>query len=450
MSPRSSTRLPGPGWLSVLGLLAYSVMGEKVVDWAFDRYGDLFGLWVPGIGNVAVLRDPALVKQVMVASAEDLDSTEGQRVTEVAYGPQSLFLLDGPEHRRLRKLLLPPFRGDAMGGYREAMVQITERSIGDWPVGEPFALLPHMHRTMLETILRVVVGIDDPDRLREWAPPMQGLLDKGLSEEMAVRYGLRHVGGLRLWRSFHRLRDQCDQLIFTEIGRRRHAGQDRDDILGLMMRARDQSGRRLTDVALRDQVMTLLLAGHETTATSLAWAIERLIRHPGALARLTAEATGGTGDAYAAAIAHEVLRIRPPVAGIARVVRRPYQLGGHTLAPGTTIVPHIRALHENPDLYPDPHIFRPERFLDSKPAGYTWIPFGGGPHMCLGNHFALMQIKTVLHTIARRTTLTTADPADEPIKRKAIVNLPAHGCRVILQTRLPRPLTLTGQTQEAP
>ncbi|MEU7895588.1 cytochrome P450 [Nonomuraea sp. NPDC049152] len=411
------------------------ILGEQVVDHMFSRTGGMFGLWFPGVGKAVMLADPALVREVFRAPADVIDSSEANRVQEPVIGPQGLGRLDGAGHRQLRTIMLPPLRDHASLRLCETTALLAQRVVDQCPTGTPFALRPLLHTAMMEAVLSITMGVDRVRQRGEWHEPLRQLFRRADSYEITVRYGLRHAGGLALWPAYHRAKDACDRLIHAEIGRRRRRGEEGEDLLGLLMRARDERGARLTDQVLRDQVMSLIAGARTTTATGLAWAFERLVRHPDALRRLTAESDEGTQDVYARAVSYETLRVRPPVAFVGRVVRRPFELGGRRLRPGTTIIVHLRALHHQPGLYPDPTAFRPERWLGRRPGGYGWMPFGGGSHTCLGDQLSLMQMKTFLQVFTRSVTLSPAGARDEPIRWKAVSNSPGDDCRVVVRRR---------------
>ena len=380
-----------------------------------------------------------MIKQVFTSDPTKLLAGVGNEVLRPLLGPRSVLTLDEPEHMRQRKLLLPPFHGDRMKLYGEVIADAARREIERWPVGEPFAVQGSMQAITLEVIMRAVFGVrDDRERLAQIAEPLRRLLDSmadtGRLFTLQVASSKRN-GPLSPWRHFRKtLLHPASDALYEEI-RAHRADPDvaeRDDILSLLLSARDEDGEGLTDSELRDELMTLLLAGHETTATALSWTLERLIRHPDVLARLTEEARAGAGDEYMDAVIKESLRLRPVVPAVARYLTEPTKLGDRVLPAGVHITPSIYLTHHNPDIYPDPHSFRPERFLE-RPAGtYEWIPFGGGTRRCLGATFALFEMRIVLSEVLRSFDLATTSAPSERIARRAITFSPRRGGRVQL------------------
>lgn len=428
----SGPRLPG-----LLQGLSYLLWEERMVKLVVRKYGDVFTVRMPSLGNVVVIADPDLVRRVFTVAERFLEVGDAQQPLEVLYGPTSVLLSDGAGHRYLRRLLVPPLRRSSIERYRQVIAQAAERMLASWPVGVPFAMLPQMRELSCEIILRVVLGIEHANELERWSVPFRKMLALAGSEQMTVRYSARALGGLRTWRTFNRARAECDALIYEEIGRRRgHPDPQADDVLGVLLRSSTHDGRQLDDLTLRDQLMTLIVGGHETPAGALAWAFERLVRHPQMLERLAREALDGGDSGYAEAVIHETLRVRPPLAFVARRVKSPFRLGDHVLAPGTVVLPYFMLIHGRADLYPEPQVFRPERFLKERPPAYGWVPFGGGAHACLGAHFAYLEIKTILHTVLRGVELATVVDQGEPVVRKTITYIPKHGARVTVKARL--------------
>jgi cytochrome P450 len=410
-----------------------------------DRYGTPFTVRLSSERTIVVTDDPAVVKQVFTSDPTKLLAGVANVVLRPLLGPRSVLTLDDPEHMRQRKLLLPPFHGERMALYGDVIREATKRQIERWPVGEPFAVQPSMQAITLEVIMRAVFGVTDQERLDQIAGPLRRLLDSmGDSKRL---FGLqvassKRNGPLSPWRRFRKqLLHPADRVLFEEIAARRAdpGSEERDDILSLLLSARDEDGRALTDAELRDELMTLLLAGHETTATALSWTLERLVRHPAVLSRLTEELRAGEGDDYLDAVIKESLRLRPVVPAVARYLTEPTELGGRVYPAGVHINPSIYLTHRRPDIYPEPDAFRPERFLE-RPAGtYEWIPFGGGTRRCLGASFALFEMRIALTEILRRLDLTTTDAPDERIGRRAITFTPGSGGRVQVARRLITP-----------
>jgi cytochrome P450 len=348
-----------------------------------------------------------------------------------------VLLLDGREHLRQRKLMLPPFHGERMRRYGELMTEVAERHVARWPDGRPFAVHRSMQAITLEVILRTVFGIEDARRVEELGAPLRRILD-GLgrpAQLLALQFtSSQHPRARSPWGRLRTLMAPVDAMLLDEIRARREGlgGEERDDILSLLLAARDEEGRPLTDAELRDELMTLLVAGHETTATALAWTLERIVRHPDVLARLYDEHAAG-GDEYLDAVIKETLRLRPVVPAVVRLLRAPVRFGEWLLPEGVHIGPSIYLTHRREDLYPDPTAFRPERFLERSPGTYEWLPFGGGIRRCLGASFALFEMKVVLGTILERVRLQADERASERVIRRAVTFTPAHGGRVAVQ-----------------
>ena len=433
---------PGPTGPGPLVFANFLLRPGGFLEGSKKRYGTPFTFNLSPQRTVVITDDPAVIKEVFTSDPAKLLAGVGNEVLRPFLGPRSVLTLDEPEHIRQRKLLLPPFHGDRMKLYGEAIADAAQREIAHWPVGEPFPVQPSMQAIALEVIMRAVFGVrDDRDRLAEIAEPLRRLLDSMADVRRLFTLQLsssKRNGPLSPWRHFRRtLLHPADDALYEEI--RAHRADpslaERDDILSLLLTARDEDGEGLTDSELRDELMTLLLAGHETTATALSWTLERLVRHPDVLARLTEEARAGDeddGGEYMDAVIKEALRLRPVVPAVARYLTEPTELGGRVLPAGIHITPSIYLTHRNPAIYDDPERFRPERFLE-RPAGtYEWIPFGGGTRRCLGATFALFEMKIVLGEVLRRFDLKTTDEPGERIARRAITFSPGRGGRIQL------------------
>jgi cytochrome P450 len=408
------------------------------------RYGDFFTVRFP-VGTVVFVSNPEVIKQIFQGDPDVLHAGEGNAAPlEPLMGKNSVLLLDGPEHMRQRKLMLPSFHGERMQRYGDLMREIAEDEIRGWPVGQPFPLRPHSQAITLEIIMRTVFGIEDVDRLAHLRDRLGRMLDIGMHTTALasiVLVPIRRTIGRRIWERFQRLRDDTDAVLYDEIARRRDdpVTAERDDVLSILLQARDEQGRPMTDVELRDELMTLLVAGHETTATAIAWAFELLLRHPSELAKLQAELDAGESDDYLDAVIKETLRLRPVVPGVVRKLTEPLELNGYELPAGVRVAPNIYLTHRRPDVHPEPDRFRPERFLEQPADTYSWIPFGGGIRRCLGASFATYEMKVVIPTILRTVSLRAVGDEHEPIRRRAITFVPARDATVIVEGFKERP-----------
>lgn len=396
--------------------------------------GDVFTLHLP-LGPVVVVADPALVKDVFTGDSEVLRAGEGNRPLEPVVGPDSLLLLDGARHLRRRRLVLPPFHGERLKTYEQDMAVLTAASLATWPRDRPFALEPHLRAITLAIIVRVVFGIEDEARAARVQELIPALVpDGGWSSLLLLPAFRRDLGPRSPWRRFLAARAAVDALLYEQIAERRADPQlaQRTDILALLLQARDEDGAPLTDHELRDELMTLLLAGHETTASALAWAFTLLVH-----ARPDAAARARDDDAFLDAVATETLRLKPPLPMAVRRSTAPVTLGDHELPAGTRIAPSIYLIHRREDLYPAPRAFRPERFLDGKAETYAWLPFGGGIRRCVGAAFAQLELRTVLRTVLDAVDVTAPGAGGRPerTRRRAIVLAPERGARVVVSAR---------------
>jgi cytochrome P450 len=289
---------------------------------------------------------------------------------------------------------------------------------------------------MLDVIVKVIFGVEDADEVRRLGRPFERLLNLGVSEQLTVRYALRRLGTLRVWPARAQANRAIDDIVMPLIAQRRDDPglHEKLDILALLMSARGEDGERLSDSEIRDDLITLMLAGHETTATTLAWVFDLLLHHRDALRRVQAEAAGG-GDEFTTAVINETLRIRPPAPFTARVAAQPFSIGGYRVDAGTRIVVHIIAINRNPQTYAQPNEFRPERFLGSRPQTYAWVPFGGGVKRCLGASFSMQELITVLHTLLREGEFSAVDDTVDKIVRRSIMLAPQRGTRVRFRPR---------------
>jgi cytochrome P450 len=398
-----------------------------------DRYGDVFTLRIAQEGDWVLLANPEHVKQVFTGDPHVFHAGEANTILLPLVGHHSVLLLDREAHMQQRKLMLPPFHGKRMERYGALMRAVAEGEIATWPRGEPMSLQPRMQALTLEVIVRAVLGVDDDRRVAEIRTVLRQLLQDvmdPLPAFLIVLLGPRRFARLPMVR---RALAPSDAMLREEIARRRVAPdlESREDILSLLVQARHEDGRPMSDQELRDELVTLLVAGHETTATALSWATERLIRHPDKLARLRDEVAAGE-DAYLDAVVKETLRVRPVLPLVVRRLTEPVEIGGHLLPAGARVAPCIYLVHRDPEVYPDPHAFRPERFLEQPAGTYTWIPFGGGVRRCLGASFAQFEMKQVLSALVTTLELRAPQPDAERVRRRQITLAPSRGGEVVV------------------
>jgi hypothetical protein len=389
------------------------------------KYGPVFTIRAVPWGRAVVIHDAGLVKQVFTGDPAIFHAGDGNSLLAPVLGRRSVLVLDEDEHLQARKRLLPPFHGEAVRRYGEVVEQIVAHEAARWPIGKPFALHARMRAITLEVILQAVIGVSDPQRLRALREVLPKTVAIGpLIMAMWVLPPLERVGP---WRRFRATVAEANRLLLEEIAARRTDPQlhEREDVVSQLVRAGE-----IDDDELRDQIITLLLAGHETTTTGLAWAMERLLRHPDALAR----AREGE-DSYLDAVVQETLRVRPVIPAVLRKLQAPVELGGWQLPAGVTVMPAITLLHSDPTHFPEPERFLPERFLEGgQGSTYTWIPFGGGRRRCLGAAFASFEMRVALRTILGRVTLRADRARDERARNHHITLVPARGARVIRES----------------
>ncbi len=437
---------PGPRAPAIVNALRFARDPLGYLPGLRERHGDIFSVRFPDFGRVVYVAEPALVKGLFSGGPAELHAgAANATVLEPAVGPGSVLTLDGDPHMRQRKLLLAPFHGRAIAHYRELIADSARRDLATWPVGRPFALRPHTQRITLDVILRAVYGLGEEDDIDEAHAVVDEFSRR--SDALVLPHLLRRTFGSRRtpWGRFVAARAELDRLVHEAIAARRAAADadERDDVLSLLMRARDEDGNAATDRELRDELVTVVGAGHETTATALAWAVERLVRNLDVLARLRDSLRDGD-DAYLDAVIKETLRSRPVIADVARKTTVPFAIGGHIVPAGTLVLAAITALHHRDDLYPEPEAFRPERFLGGgAPESYAWIPFGGGVRRCLGAAFAHEELRILLREIVLRADLRAASHAPERPRMRNITIAPEHGTRVFLAAPL-RPVEAVG------
>lgn len=424
---------------SALATLAWIRRPIQVMHYCRARFGHTFAIRLAGTGNVVLTADPESIKRIFTGDPHELRAGEVNVVLEPLVGSNSVLLLDGAQHLAHRRLLLPPFHGERMRLYADDMQRATRAQMARWPQGEAFALREPMQAITLEVILRTVFGVD-PEKLVALRSGLERMLAIADSPGaiLTMLPTLRHDLPFSPWRRFLADRARNDAELFALIDRRRaETREGKTDILSMLIDAVDVDGRPLSNQELRDELVTLLVAGHETTATALAWAFERILATPEVYTRLRAELRERehgpeelTKLPYLDATVHESLRTRPVIPMVGRRLHAPFEVGGFQIPPGWVVAPSIYLTQQSPRLYSEPEKFSPERFLDKRPDPYTWFPFGGGIRRCLGMAFALVEMKIVLGTVLSEIDLTLAERPPVRTVRRAITFVPEGGTRV--------------------
>jgi cytochrome P450 len=431
---------PGPRTPAVVQLIATWKRPISSVERLRSRYGKRITIQLPFQPPFVLLSDPDEIKELFTAPPDVLHPGEGARVLEPMVGRNSVILLDEGAHLEQRKLMLPAFHGERMQRAADVMTELAEREVELWPLEQPIALHPRLQRLTLEIILRAVFGLEQGqrlDQLRDLLTEVLAFSENPLSLLPALERLLGWFGPLR---RFNELGARADTLVFELIEERRaaeRAGEPLgDDVLAMLLGARHDDGAPMSPQELRDELMTALVAGHETTASQLAWAFERLAHEPEVVSRLAGELAIGNGDEYLTATIYEILRRRPVLPNAEpRLTKRPVRIGGLEYPAGVALMASAYLVHHDPDVYPEPYAFRPERFLGTAPGTYTWIPFGGGRRRCLGASFALQEMKIVLRAVLSRYELVAAGDRHEQTGRRSITLSPAKGATVVLRDR---------------
>ncbi|KUI06008.1 cytochrome P450 [Mycobacterium sp. IS-3022] len=435
---------PGPRLPKAAVGLAFLTARHRAIVALGRKYGGAFSVELPVFGPALVISERSLIKELFTSNSDLVAraSNLGQ-----VLGPGSTFSLDGDEHRERRKLLVPPFHGKRMVGYEAIVEEEVMREIATWPEGREFETLEPMMRITLNAILRTVFGAEGGalDELRELLPPMVPLASRMALLPRALR---RDLGPWSPWGRVQRARRRYDEIIATLISEARAdpGFEHRTDILALLLQARYEDGSPISDGHVADELLTLLAAGHETTATTLAWAVERLRRHPRLLSRLTAEVDAG-GTELTQATVWEVQRTRPVVEATIRVTRDRLRLGEWVVPKGHTVIASIGMAHESPQNFTDPAVFNPDRFLGANPDTHTWIPYGGGIRRCIGAAFANMEMNVTLRTLLRQFEFGTTYAPGERRRSRGVASAPARGGRAVVFRR-PTATRMTPKSDE--
>ncbi len=464
-----STLPPGPAPHSLVTLARWSLQPLELLDECHKRYGDVFTFEGFGQQTVVFFTRPEAIRELFTGSPDDLYAGRGNAVLEAIVGKQSLLLLDGPPHARERKLLMPPFHGERMTAYGAVMRDVTDARIAQWPVGSPFSIQDEASAITLDVILRTVFGVEAGQRFDRLRERLSVFVREGATPAMLAVLLLVPPETIRKWlmtgtesdapgwvralRTRLPLYDlaqsarDVDELLLAEIRRHRDDPDPaRNDILSLLVSARYEDGTAMSDEALRDEMVTLLLAGHETTAVTLGWVVHRLLLHPEVLRKVLDEMREVADEAgpgpehvprleYLDAVIRETQRVHTIIPLVVRRLERPMTIGGVSLPAGVMVAPSIPLVHMRPDIWGDPENFRPERFFERKPTPFEFMPFGGGVRRCIGAAFAHYEMKVVLARILWRTSLRTAVPLPVKVVRRGIVLGPKGGMPVVMTAR---------------
>ena len=432
---------PGPRLPRLLQLNKWIFEPIPFMETCADRYGDQFTVRLSGIPPMVLVTDPSAIKQIFTGDARQFRAGQANKVFESLLGPNSLLLLDESRHRRERKLLMPPFHGARMRLYGEMMWEIADRSIDTWPVGAAFPIHPYLTDITLEVILRIVFGVDDGPRLAR--------LRALISDALRIFDRGNPLWGIAVWRRFARIRSEIRELLREEVRQRRAIrSNERTDVMSLLVAARDEDGQCMTVEEIRDEMITLLVGGHESTAASLAWAINRLLEHPDVLAAAQAEVASVVGNGphtpaptseqvaklvYLDAVIKETARLNPVVPVVVRQLTTDLRVGDSSLPAGSIAAPCIYLVHRRPDLWNEPEVFDPTRFVGSRADPYAFFPFGGGVRHCIGAAFATYEMKVVLARILSRVVLRRNPGRPVRVVRRGLILCPSRDLRVIVQ-----------------
>jgi cytochrome P450 len=425
---------PGPRTPAVVNTLRFVRRPLQMLrDW-HARYGDAITVRMLGFGTGVYVVDPDAIRELFTGDQSDLRAGEANSFMEPVLGPHSVLVLDGPEHLRQRKLLLPPFQGSRVADFREVIRDVAEREVAGWSAGTRLVLRERMRSLTFEVICRAVFGVTEPERVERLRTRLGAVIDSS-PIFMIASAARADLGPLSPGGRFARRLRAADAALYEEIERRRHEPdlQERSDVLSLLLRARDEQGREMTAAELRDELFTMLGAGHETTATGLAFAFELLLRNPAVLARLREEIAAGEDDSYLDAVVKETLRLRPVIDAAERTLTRPRTVAGWELPAGVKVYPGIALVHMREDLYPRAHEFRPERFIDDGAESYAWLPFGGGIRRCIGAALAQAEMAEVLRVAVPAVELRPLSDRADPVVLRGITLAPRHGVRVAVE-----------------
>ncbi|MBI2690409.1 MAG: cytochrome P450 [Solirubrobacterales bacterium] len=417
---------PGVRMPQSIQSLGFLVRNIPMMRRAHRKYGEMFSIKLLGFPDFVIISDPDLIKQTLTADAKLLHAGTGSPLGAVL-GANSLLAIDEDIHLRQRRILLPPFHGERMQSYAGAFAEIADEEMDTWKTGEPMRTIEPMQRITLRAILKTIFGAHDESltQLEDLVPQTVDVATK----VVLLRFAQKDLGPRSPWGKFLRLRDAVDEVLYGLMEEARHDPKlaERTDVMSLLVQATHEDGTPMSDEEVRDQLMTMMIAGHETTASTLSWAVERLSRSPEVLGKLTESVRAGEAD-YLNVVFDETLRIRPTVSlAVRSVQKQPYVLNGYRLPVDTRIGCNPALTHFDPNLFKDPLEFRPERFLEERPSNYAYIPFGGGVRRCIGAAFARMEFNAVMERMLDRFDLAPTDEKFEPWGFRSVTFAPGNG-----------------------
>ena len=426
----------GPTWPAAVQTVALLRFRHWFHPYLHEKYGDIYTVRLMPKGRPLIFfTKPEHAKEIFAGDPEIFHAGKGNAILGPVMGEHSLLLQDGAEHKRARKLLMPAFNGHALRTYQDMVTAIARDEVAHWPEDQQFRSHDRMNVLTLEVILRVVFGVTDEKRLAALRPRVNATVN--VSPAVLLVWGIPALHRVGPWAKALRNQVELDELMYAEIRERRTASDlaERTDVLSRLIREGAETGDELQDIELRDQLVTLLLAGHETTATALAWALYELGRNPELMRRTqaAADANDADGDAWLDAVLKESMRLHPVIPMVVRTLMKPQTIAGIDIPRGATVGPSILITHSREDNYDNPERFDPERFLGQNPPTNTWIPFGGGVRRCIGAGFAMMEGVAVLREVFRAVGVTTVG-TDEPLVRN-ITSVPKRGARIKVTRR---------------
>jgi cytochrome P450 family 135 len=425
-----------PGWVQTSQWMFRPI---EFMERCRKRYGPIFTIRLGPAQNVVMVGEPNLAKQVLTGTPSILRAGETNGIFRPVVGSNSILLLDGDAHMRQRKIMLPGFGASHAAEFVDQVREIAEKRIAGWEVGQKLKLHEEMEAISFASIMRVVFGEHSDDSHAELRKLIPDMMDRCDSPFTLMPWFRRELGGSSPYAHLMKVVDKIDQVLFEIIAERRAdpMTQFRDDTVSLLLRAMHEDESPLTDPEIRDEVLTMIMAGYETTTSGGAWALERVLRSPEQMERLVAEIEAGKDDAYLDAVVKETLRVRPVVPVVARHVSEPFELDGYVIPEGSTLMASIYLVHSDPETYPEPEEFRPERFLEGTPEGAAWIPFGGGVRRCLGARFAELEMKVVLTQVLATARLRPHGRSAEDFKRKRFTFAPDRGAAAVVEELVP-------------